>query len=99
MPGSNSRPNVSEGYEVPLSYRGDRPTEIIAMQVHTKTEAKIHADQKYNSVVLYIVFYIGFKYSKENLNASNKWIQAECSMYYFDSCILYRSTSLVARVV
>ena len=24
MPGSNSRPNVSEGYEVPLSYRGDR---------------------------------------------------------------------------
>ena len=25
MPGSNSRPNVSEGYEVPLSYRGDRP--------------------------------------------------------------------------
>ena len=23
MPGSNSRPNVSEGYEVPLSYRGD----------------------------------------------------------------------------
>ena len=22
--GSNSRPNVSEGYEVPLSYRGDR---------------------------------------------------------------------------
>ena len=26
MPGSNSRPNVSEGYEVPLSYRGDRLT-------------------------------------------------------------------------
>ena len=25
MPGSNSRPNVSEGYEVPLSYRGDGP--------------------------------------------------------------------------
>ena len=24
LPGSNSRPNVSEGYEVPLSYRGDR---------------------------------------------------------------------------
>ena len=24
MPGSNSRLNVSEGYEVPLSYRGDR---------------------------------------------------------------------------
>ena len=24
MPGSNSRPNVSEGYEVPLSYRSDR---------------------------------------------------------------------------
>ena len=24
MPGSNSRPNVSEGCEVPLSYRGDR---------------------------------------------------------------------------
>ena len=24
MPGSNSRPNVSEGNEVPLSYRGDR---------------------------------------------------------------------------
>ena len=23
LPGSNSRPNVSEGYEVPLSYRGD----------------------------------------------------------------------------
>ena len=29
MPGSNSRPNVSEGYEVPLSYRGDRPTREI----------------------------------------------------------------------
>ena len=28
MPGSNSRPNVSEGYEVPLSYRGDRPIVI-----------------------------------------------------------------------
>ena len=26
MPGSNSRPNVSEAYEVPLSYRGDRPS-------------------------------------------------------------------------
>ena len=24
--GLNSRPNVSEGYEVPLSYRGDRRT-------------------------------------------------------------------------
>ena len=24
LPGSNSRPNVSESYEVPLSYRGDR---------------------------------------------------------------------------
>ena len=24
LPGSNSRPNVSEGYEVPLNYRGDR---------------------------------------------------------------------------
>ena len=24
LPWSNSRPNVSEGYEVPLSYRGDR---------------------------------------------------------------------------
>ena len=24
LPGLNSRPNVSEGYEVPLSYRGDR---------------------------------------------------------------------------
>ena len=24
LSGSNSRPNVSEGYEVPLSYRGDR---------------------------------------------------------------------------
>ena len=24
LPGSNSRPNGSEGYEVPLSYRGDR---------------------------------------------------------------------------
>ena len=24
LPGSNSRPIVSEGYEVPLSYRGDR---------------------------------------------------------------------------
>ena len=24
LPGSNSRPNVSDGYEVPLSYRGDR---------------------------------------------------------------------------
>ena len=29
MPGSNSRPNVSEGYEVPLSYRGDRVGEAI----------------------------------------------------------------------
>ena len=27
LPGSNSRPNVSEGYEVPLSYRGDRPSQ------------------------------------------------------------------------
>ena len=29
MPGSNSRPKVSEGYEVPLSYRGDRYSTII----------------------------------------------------------------------
>ena len=35
MPGSNSRPNnVSEGYEVPLGYRGDRPVVItITMSV------------------------------------------------------------------
>ena len=30
MPGSNSRPNVSEGYEVPLSYRGDRLSPLIS---------------------------------------------------------------------
>ena len=29
LPGSNSRPNVSEGYEVPLSYRGDRFVPLI----------------------------------------------------------------------
>ena len=31
MPGSNSRPNVSEGYEIPLSYRGDLATEETAV--------------------------------------------------------------------
>ena len=29
MPGSNSRPNVSEGHEVPLSYRVDRPVNVM----------------------------------------------------------------------
>ena len=29
LPGSNSRPNVPEGYEVPLSYRGDRQSRIL----------------------------------------------------------------------
>ena len=28
MPGSNSRPDVSEGYEVPLSYQADRSLRI-----------------------------------------------------------------------
>ena len=32
MPGSNSRPNVSEGYEVPLSYRGTRYVNNIGHQ-------------------------------------------------------------------
>ena len=35
MPGSNSRPNVSEGYEVPLSYRGDRFDCLINIPVFT----------------------------------------------------------------
>ena len=39
MPGSNSRSNVSEGYEVPLSYRGDqlRTSRRRPMSVHSYT--------------------------------------------------------------
>ena len=33
--GSNSRPNVSEGYKVPLSYRGDRLIDKTFIQVYT----------------------------------------------------------------
>ena len=32
-PGSNSRPNVSEGYEVPLSYRGDRHYILLILSI------------------------------------------------------------------
>ena len=35
LPGSNSRPNVSEGYEVPLSYRGDRQSSFFGFATNT----------------------------------------------------------------
>ena len=36
LPGSNSRPNVAEGYEVPLSYRSDRPVVYIKLYKYSK---------------------------------------------------------------
>ena len=48
MPGSNSRPNVSEGYELPLSYRGDRPAEgeplniYIYIYIHSPSPLRYH---------------------------------------------------------
>ena len=45
MPGSNSRPNVSEGYEVPLSYRGDRLRKDIMydiLSIHTTKRKRRH---------------------------------------------------------
>ena len=56
LPGSNSRPNVSEGYEVPLSYRGDRLTNdlIVLHSLGIWSGFVIIAYQVCNSILLII---------------------------------------------
>ena len=60
-PGSNSRPNVSEGYEVPLSYRGDRPwkccfvdanSAVILKALVDSTTSQVHLTNKHHSSCL-----------------------------------------------
>ena len=54
LPGSNSRPNVSEGYEVPLSYRGDRRQNQvpgICVTIHTFTSGT-QATNKYKQYII-----------------------------------------------
>ena len=44
LPGSNSRPNVSEGYEVPLSYRGDRLHDVDFFIIQKVHDTVIHLE-------------------------------------------------------
>ena len=57
MLGSNSRPNVSEGYEVPLNYRGDRPIVYICvcMYVCMYVFIKLHITTQSGPVILVIL--------------------------------------------
>ena len=60
LAGSNSRPNVSEGYEVPLSYRGDRYIvkrmvlmSIIVPSNHTRIGAWVNSKMSGRNLLVY----------------------------------------------
>ena len=64
MPGSNSRPNVSEGYEVPLSYRGCEEYNIIVIII-INTTININTINSINASIANIITLLGHDHEPE----------------------------------
>ena len=88
LPGSNSRPNVSEGYEVPLSYRGDRHTMRLKSKALTAgglvqymvTRACAEMDGcKFYSFKFNRIFSFNLFQNSEENSPSNRMIQKYCT--------------------